>query len=184
MKNASTTDQSSKGVELSHSNYSTEADRLRDALRFCNSYSRLPSMLSLYPSSHQSAWFEVLGEEWSCCDNVGNYRNELGEIFITATRSDFELMMVDDERQTFGTLPDEIIVYRGCYPINIDGLSWSLSKDVAARFPKMARYQRADSQPLLLTGKILKSDCILKLDRREQEIVSCKVRLVNMEIFP
>ena len=58
----------------------------------------------------------------------------------------------------------------GCGPINKHGFSWSLSREVAMRFPFMRRY--GTDTPLLLTATIRKDRAAaLKLGRNEQEII-------------
>jgi len=52
----------------------------------------------------------------------------------------------------------------------VRGWSWSLKRDVAAKFPFYGRYQT--EVPLLLTARIPKSRAAaLKLARQEQEII-------------
>lgn len=61
-------------------------------------------------------------------------------------------------------------------------MSWSLSREVASKFPFYNRYRC--SEPLLITGRVQKSDIIaLKLDREEQEVIAYEVELISGEFL-
>jgi hypothetical protein len=78
--------------------------------------------------------------------------------------------MTIEERNAFEELPEQITIYRGCGPRNKSGMSWSLSRDIAVRFPFSMRY--GTDQPMLLTATIRKNRAAaLKLERNEQEII-------------
>jgi hypothetical protein len=80
--------------------------------------------------------------------------------------------MTTDERAAFDALPETVEVWRGCHEANKWGLSWSLDKEVASRFPTLSRF-RGQGQPLLVRAKLRKSKIIaVKLGRDEQEIVA------------
>lgn len=90
-------------------------------------------------------------------------------------------LMNADERAAFGRLPNEITLYRGCYESNMDGLSWSLDKKIAIKFPSLRRY-RQDGQPLIISSKVnVRNVCALKLDRNEQEIIAWTPQIVSKE---
>ena len=146
---------------------------IQAALRFCDSYSRLPTLMDLHQpeSTDLSAWFLTLGEEWSCCDNIWRFRAELSEILRNASPEHRALMMTQEERDTLDSLPDVITIYRGCYPWNDAGLSWSLSRDIAASFPRLMRYHHPEHEAFVYEATANKRDCILKLDRGEREII-------------
>jgi len=151
------------------------ATEIESAIRFCDSYSRMPTLLSLFDPLEPdlSEWFRALGEEWSCCDNTGEFRHALQEILGLASAEPeyVELMMTQEERAALAALPDVITIYRGCYQWNVEGLSWSLARDIAAEFPFLNRYHHPDSEALLVEATASKHDCVLKLDRGEQEVI-------------
>lgn len=155
-------------------------DKIRQAVSLCNSYTRMPTLIQEYPESVGDilSWFTVLGEEWSCCDNIGEYAPELRAIFKTADQRYLAAMMTAEEQATLSGLPDMITVYRGCYAINSDGLSWSLCRDTALGFTSLHRYHRPGETPLLITGRVPRQTCVLKLDRNEQEVISADVCVV------
>ena len=79
-------------------------------------------------------------------------------------------LMDKDELAAFEALPDELVIYRGCGPHNVRGLSWSLKREVAVKFPLYGRYHTY--VPMLLTARIPKRRAAaLKLGRKEHEII-------------
>lgn len=144
-------------------------------------FTRLPVLLALVPFCAPQEWFRLLGKKWSDCDNIGRYRLELWLIFHLAKRADIERMMDADERKAHAALPETFTAWRGCYDFNQEGFSYSLDRDLAAEFPTLHRYHVPERQPLLLTAKIRRSECVLKLDRNEQEIVAFAPEIVSEE---
>jgi hypothetical protein len=148
---------------------------LSEALRFANSYTRLPILIDAYVRAHffrggRRFWFSCLGEEWDGCDNVGHYHNALFAILSEASALMRSAMMTQRERTRWRKLPKIITAYRGCGGHNRLGLSWTLNRTIAKRFPLMHRYRA--KRPLLLTARIPKS-CIVavKLGREENELI-------------
>jgi hypothetical protein len=144
----------------------------------CDSYERMDAVLFLQTMyfDHDMTfrdWLFILGSLWVSCDNIGAYRDDIVEIFKEWADDPLGVMpelINDEERAAFDHLPDEITVLRGCGPQNKHGLSWSLSREIASRFPFSQRFW-AD-QPLLLTATIPKARAAaLKLGRREQEVI-------------
>lgn len=160
----------------------------REAVKFCNSYSRIPDLIALSDDMAAADWLVLLGEEWSGCDNIGEHiawDADDGEPSLWDTHfADLwdcpelrQHLMNEAERAAFAKLPDEFEIWRGCYAINRDGLSWTLDRNVAERFPLLNRYRRDGEQALLVKARIRKSECIaLKLDRGEHEIVALRTR--------
>lgn len=147
------------------------------AIKFANSYERMPVLISGMPEVDDSeqfrAWLVVLGYEWSCCDNVGRYAELLCEPLDYALSIGLNgLMMTDGERHALAQLPDEITVYRGCYEFNADGLSWTTCRSIAEGFTKLARYNKPDRVPILLSRTVKRADVIAyKLERNELEVI-------------
>lgn len=152
--------------------------RLIEELRFSNSYSRLPILLNFSGRIPDSEWLSHLGECWSGCDNVGKYIEELK---MTPFGSDHTLpeMMNEDEKEELRRMPSEFEIYRGCYHFNKWGLSWTLDRSTAEKFPSLNRY-RADGQKLLVRARVKKENVIaLKLDRKEMEIITWLPRHIS-----
>ena len=98
------------------------------ALMMCNSYSRLPGLMSLRGKVPDKTWLRLLGRFWSVCDNVSDYTIEiLEESPVAATWAPIQEMMTFQEQEALGALPDEFMVYRGCYDgVNEHGISYTL----------------------------------------------------------
>lgn len=154
---------------------------LPEILRWCDSYSRIPTLLSEYPNhaDNPAQWFQSLGEEWSFCDNIGIFVDELRFIMRTASLEQLSLMMTEQERDSLAGMPDSFTVYRGCYRINANGLSWTRDPNVARKFPYLHRYRRHGDTPLLLTATVKRSQCVLSLDRNEDEIICTDVEIIS-----
>ena len=125
----------------------------------------------------------ALGEEWSVCDNTGACRERLIAVFKSDTRVQVEQMMSDEERAARDALPATVTAWRGCYEHNKRGLSYSLKRDIAAKFPFLARF-RDMGLPVLVTVRMLRSRAVLKLDREEQELIVINPRIINVELLP
>lgn len=139
----------------------------------CGSHEKLPAVLHLHGQMDFKDWLTLLGETWTSCDNVGANSDELLWVFnhwLDDPLITIPELMTDKEKAVLRSLPEWITIYRGCGPTNRGGLSWSLSRDVAAEFPFMRRY--CTEQPLLLTATVSKHRvAALKLDRGEQEVI-------------
>lgn len=163
---------------------------LKNATRHCDSYTRLPGLIGEWDefalALDRRGWLAQLGDAWSLCDNIGQYVDELvdetpfGDAFEQPTVMALPELMTRRERVAFEQLPDEIEVYRGCYHDNKWGLSWSLDRAVAAKFPGLRRYCRPNETPLLVKARVAKSKVIaLKLDREEAEVICWRPRHVS-----
>lgn len=160
-------------------------DDARDQLKLCDSYSRLPALLDMTWDLNTSDFFTLLGEVWPMSDNIGWYIDELVGSFRVvgaAVPASAEMMapeaqvisemMTPEAQAIYDSLPDEVTIYRGCYASNMWGLSWSLRREVAERFPTLPRY-RQPGQPILVTAKVMKKDIIAIIANREEyEIVA------------
>jgi hypothetical protein len=152
-------------------------------IRSHDSYTRLDALLTLRSKLHWRVFFKSLGLIWSTSDNICKYKGDLEDILNKATRYQLDLMMDEDEIKALQALPASITVYRGCYLINRDGLSWSLDKKVAERFTQQHRYSQPIGKRLLLEGLVRREDSVLKLERNEYEIISTQVKSVQETIL-
>lgn len=150
--------------------------------RWCNSYSRLPTILELAAQMPAADWLRLLGENWSTCDNIGAYTNQLlvspfGERLGNGPIAE---MMSQEAIALYDSLPEVVTVYRGCYSNNRRGLSWSLKSETAAKFPFLHRY-RQQGQPLLLEAQAKKSAiAALFVDRQESEVITLKPNVIGI----
>ena len=156
-------------------------EEINDCLVWENSYTRLPALLEIKGLVDDALWFAALGESWENCDNIGHYFDEITDaLFSDMDRKDIQrLMMTPDERKAFDKLPDEFVVYRGCCPRNKWGLSWSMSVDIASKFPALDRY-RGEGGALLVKAKAEKKNIFaLKMGRNEAEIITYRPKHIS-----
>lgn len=158
----------------------------RAALRLCNSYNRLPTIIALAPSLEISDWLTILGEEWECCDNIGQFTDDLiwSDPFGCLLDDPEQLrgyLMDSGEQAAFDALPDDLTIYRGCYAINKWGLSWTTDRAIAERFPTLHRY-RQDGPSLLVTARVRKADILaVKGGRDEAEIICYRPKHISTQ---
>ena len=149
-----------------------ESDR-RNALQFANSYTRMSALLAL--SSAPDFW-PLMRDGWSCCDNIGRYAPRLTRILERERKNrgfPINAAMDDVAMLLYASLPAMVTIWRGCYPKNRRGLSWTLDRTIAARFPLLLRYRQFDAEPLLLEATIRRNDiAFVVVDRDEQEVVA------------
>ncbi len=147
---------------------SLSRDELHQAALLANSYTRLPNLIDCYRTCDRDDCLRVLGDIWTVCDNIGEHKADLRCIL---PRSAEPLMMTPEELAELEALPDPLTVSRGAdRGVNERGLSWSLDRDVAARFPFLNRYGARN--PVLVTASVGKrSVTALKNCREERELI-------------
>jgi hypothetical protein len=118
------------------------------------------------------AAYAILGAAWSTSDNIAEHKDLLRLWLANATRTHLDAMMTRDDLAAHRSLPRRLTVWRGCYIVNPDGLSWTLDRDTACRFTSFERYRRPGDTPLLLRAEVDRDAIVYINDRREQEIVS------------
>jgi len=148
---------------------------IEDAVKMENSFTRLPKLMELYKTNARrpgwrEAWFECLGFEWTCCDNIWKFKKSLRRIFARWTEL-WPLLMEDSEREQWNALPEYVTIFRGCGPQNKCGLSWSTSREVATNIVFLNRYMT--HFPILLAAHVPKSAIVaLKNGRQENEAIA------------
>ena len=126
-------------------------------------------------------WLTLLGEEWSSCDNISQYADELWDtpfcFLADEPLKQRKYLMTDQEIEALEGLPDVVTVYRGCFKNNKHGLCWTLDRATAEKFPTQHRYRQND-QPLLIQASI-RRDLILALflDRNEAEVIALRPKI-------
>lgn len=157
-----------EGRDLSVTRHEAE-----DRLTFCDSYTRLPTILALWREGlSETDALAMLGEAWTICDNVWEYADDLDELLPSEPT---RVMMDDAEWDALHALPARVTVYRGAdRGVNESGYCWSLDRDVATRFPFFMRYRAKD--PVLVTATVARHRiAMLKLSREEREIVTLPI---------
>jgi hypothetical protein len=158
-------------------------DRARAQLfRWSDSFTRLPEILALAETQQltRSQWLQLLGENWSSCDNIGLHLQALRQQLPPL--GPVVEMMTAAELAYWQQLPDEITIYRGCGQINTDGACWSLSREVASGFPSLNRYQQ--SEALLVVATVRRENVLaVKLDRDEAEIITLRAKPLEVQML-
>ena len=150
-------------------------------MRWGDHCSRLPLLLALADRMERREWLQLLGREWSSCDNIGPHRLQLRALLPPA--GPVPELMESAEADAYLALPDRLTIYRGCGERNLLGASWSLERETAARFPLLHRYRQA--RPLLVTATVRKAHVLaVKLDRQEAEVITFRARRVAVEPLP
>ena len=157
------------------------ADDTDELFTFCNSFERLPTLLTLSSRIGKSEWLSLLGEHWENCDNIATHMDWLlkdNHFSCSKSNTIFE-MMTDDEKAKYEALPDLIIIYRGCYKSNKWGLSWTLDENIAIKFTTLNRYKML-GQAILVKAVVKKSSVIaLKLGRNELEVITYRPKHIS-----
>ena len=131
-------------------------------------------MLDIAPRMDASDWLKLLGENWTGCDNIGRHIDGLHKSPLAHNDKTAFEMMDDEEQAAFNNLPDCLTVYRGCYPLNKWGYSWTPSETIAKSFPFLNRY-RQQGLPILVKALVKKENIkAIKLDREELEVITWK----------
>jgi hypothetical protein len=150
----------------------------RAACLFRSSYDRLQLVLEYRRHLSGLDWWRLFGNQWSSCDNIFEYREGIRDLLRAASREQLDAMMTDEELRQLAALPNPLSVYRGCYDLNANGLSWSTDRDVAAKFPTLLRYKMGGI-PIMRSGWVEQERVVLKLDRDDFEVIAHDVRLVT-----
>jgi hypothetical protein len=146
--------------------------------RYCNDQSRLPALGVLRKRMERREWLRLLGEEWSLCDNFWRYRDSL-EISLGRNGPVRDLMN-DEEWSLYQTLPEAPIIYRAASKGRRTGISWTLKREIAEKFPTYPKYFMPN--PILYTARVRKCEIIaVKLDRQEFEVITFAPRMIARE---
>ncbi|WP_243373606.1 hypothetical protein [Geotalea sp. SG265] len=154
-------------------------DEIYRQLVLCNSYTRMGVILNMVKQiGPGELWLRILGENWTGCDNIFDYQAILKHLLPKS--GPVTEMMTAEELAVYELLPETVTIYRGCGKKNRKGASWSLIKDVAAKFPFLKRY--VVPCPMLITATVQKCQIMaVKLDRNESEIITFSPRIVKSE---
>lgn len=147
--------------------------------RYCDSYELLPALIISHELMDRNLWLETVGLNWSSFDNVWEYREKLLNLFQGLTRKQFDLLMDEDEINCLNKMPESIDIFRGCYEINKNGISWTTKREIAEEFTTLNRYRIDGGIPLLLEATFPRSHAVLKLHRQEFEIIVTDLALLR-----
>jgi hypothetical protein len=135
----------------------------------------METLLSARKYMQWQVFYKALGLIWPLSDDIAKHKYVLHRVFANATRYQLDLMMEPKEKTALKAMPEIIPIYRGCFPNNRSGLSWSTDKEIAAGFTLQNRYQQPGQPRLLLEARIRREHAVLLLELNEQEIIDNKL---------
>lgn len=155
-----------------------------ELMTLCNIhyYELMEILMDLSMRMNHTEFLHLLGEWWTRCDTIGYYQSDLEDYVFSnwkEYRERFRKMMTGMEQTAYDALPESVTIYRGCYKSNKQGLSWTLSRELAGKYPFFLPY-RQQGQPLLLTAKVDKEDIIaLKHSHGEATIITTRPKQIS-----
>lgn len=146
---------------------------------------RIQALWSLRSMMHKQELAEQFGWVWTDSENIWQNMHFIEQIIKKIGLRARSYIMSVDERLAFRRMGPLLEVYRGCQERNREGISWTISEEVAKKFGK-----RLTASPtfIMRTGYVLKENILFyKADRDEFEVVvkhASKVRDVKDQILP
>lgn len=130
---------------------------------------RIGAFINIQHRMKDTVYWRLLGDVWTDTENQHSYLKEL-KVLVTSLRPNRHYLMNEEEDNYFRSLPDEVIIYRGCIKnLNENGLSWTLNKDKADWFSN--RLNR-EGKAIILEKKINKRELIAFFNgRNEYEVI-------------
>lgn len=128
---------------------------------------RVEAFIKVADKLSDTDYWRLLSDVWIDTENQHAYL-EQWKYLLDSDRSSKHYMMNEEEDQLLSSLPDKIIIYRGCQKgLNENGLSWTLDKSKAKFFAN-----RFGGEGIILEKEISKSAVIAFLiGRGESEII-------------
>jgi hypothetical protein len=106
---------------------------------------------------------------WSVCDQGWHWQDELKwELWLHGPGRRY---FKKEQREFFRSLPETVVVYRGCSASRVLGVSWTTNQKIAADFARGHRFLHTPD-PVIATAEIPKSWIYtVCLDRDESEVL-------------
>jgi hypothetical protein len=151
--------------------------------------SRLGALMEFASKMSDEEYWKELGDIWCQIENPSRYLVMLPSLFIPKTRgtSKRHLLMDDQERAAFDSLPAKLTIYRGCAESNSLGYSWSFEREQGEWFARRCGLNtRNKSGALLLIGECQKVDVIAHFTRRNEAEIMINpddVKIVETIVF-
>ena len=161
--------------------YMTKEDISDIIVMHSNSYNCLSMLMNICCQERRiekvEDFAELLGENYSTCDNLYNDR-WLVRIAFTYASLCKEKLMTTEELEILKNLPDKVKIYRGMTVEEStkehQGVSWTLDKKVAEFFAyQYIRNQSTAKKPKTVVEKVIDKSEIIAVfwGRGEQEII-------------
>lgn len=145
-------------------------------IAFCVSRPYRMLYLSLaFPYLSKKDRSEIMHEVWISVENINNNVNVSPmETLKMLRKCNQKYLMGQENYEVYENLPDTFVVYRGLQEnAQEDGLSWTLSKDVAEWFAN-----RFDNEGEIIEKVIHKSEVIAYFDDRDEEEIVLDIKKV------
>lgn len=128
-----------------------------------------------------SEYFRIVGQIWTDTEGLG-CTSSLMELLLSlpplsseqSLSSNVICMMTISEQEKFAKLSDEFTVYRGHHPRLLNGLSWTLDKNIALQYALGFQEKRNIS-----IGVVRKTDIIACIDRWCENEIIVSTRLLR-----
>jgi hypothetical protein len=127
---------------------------------------------------HGREFWELVAWVWMDTESVRYDRAKWESVWMRR-EPERHTVMSEEERAELATLPETFIIWRGVetrHKRTIEGLSWSLSREIAERFAV-----RFTGKGYLIEGRVRRDDVFALLNgRKEKEIVTLTVSNKNI----
>lgn len=128
---------------------------------------RIQAFLDVMESMEDADYWKLLSSIWT--DTENSWQNfEMWNALLRSPRPERHNLMDEEELNHLASLPDEVVVYRGCVEgVNENGLSWTLDKTKAEFFAN-----RFSKNGIVLEKTINKDKIVaVFLGRNESEVI-------------
>ena len=128
---------------------------------------RIQAFLDVMESMEDADYWKLLSSIWT--DTENSWQNfEMWNALLRSQRPERHNLMDEEELNHLASLPDEVVVYRGCIEgVNENGLSWTLDKTKAEFFAN-----RFSKNGIVLEKTINKDEIVaVFLGRNESEVI-------------
>lgn len=128
---------------------------------------RIQAFLDVMDFMEDADYWKLLGSIWT--DTENSWQNfEMWNELLRSQRPERNNLMDEEELSRLASLPDAVIVYRGCVAgVNENGLSWTLDRTKAEFFAN-----RFSKKGIVLERTINKDEIIaVFLGRNESEVI-------------
>jgi hypothetical protein len=149
-----------------------------------SSKKRPGEMVSLLNRASPETFWKVFLERWTICDRTWEYTSRWLRQLQKASKKVSAYAYYDDASRTFfDSLPDDVVIYRGCSRERVGGISWTADKSIAEGFARGHR-SIAVPNPVIVTARISKKDifCVF-VDRQESEVVCSPREILEIERY-
>lgn len=128
---------------------------------------RIQAFLDVMESMEDADYWKLLSSIWT--DTENSWQNfQMWNALLRSPRPERHNLMDEEELNHLASLPNEVVVYRGCVAgVNENGLSWTLDKTKAEFFAN-----RFSKNGIVLEKTINKDEIVaVFLGRNESEVI-------------